>query len=168
MTECSANEPLQLLTVARGGGRALARHLVLDQVTADTEHVVAHQPPPLSLSSIQDATDRVGHVVERPRRQPAQDAGQSDEGASRQPAAARAACHLPGGASLGDRRHDSAAIAATRAARASFSAFVSGQTGLKLYHWYGAAAIMSSSASAIACVARCISAGLVDLTSIGS
>ena len=45
---------------------------------------------------------------------------------------------------------------------------VAGQIGLKLYHCSGAAAIVAASASAMAWVARCSSAGSDEATSIGS
>ena len=61
-----------------------------------------------------------------------------------------------------------ACISRARRSRSAISTGSPGQIGLKLYHWSGAPPILTASASAIACVARCSSAGSVEATSIGS
>ena len=55
-----------------------------------------------------------------------------------------------------------------RRSSSSLSSAVAGQIGLKLYHCSGAEPIVTSSASAIACVACWIAAGSDDVTSMGS
>src|SRR6185369_9760045 len=116
--------------------------------------------------AVPELADEVRKREQGALRQPAGQPGAGDDGAR-----AQAARQRPAWPPLG---HEPAATGAAgipgraRSASAACSASVAGHSGLKLYHCSGAAAMVSASASATACVARWISAGSVEVTTIGS
>ena len=167
VAEGVARESAQRLLAGGGGRDAITAQSVGGEVEADSAKVVVDEGAPARLKGVQQAAGALGQPVQEPVGQPTQDGRQGHQHGS-----SDSATHRPAAWPRG--RHGDAAgghfacISAARRARASFSSLVDGHIGLKLYHCSGAVAIMSSSASAICCVARCSDAGVESATSIWS
>ena len=160
MAEGIANEVAQGAGVAGGGARGLGAELVTREPARHPRQVAASAPSPIGGEAVPDLAQEVREGEERALREPAREPGRGHDRA--RPEAPREAAAGP---PLG---HEPAGTSAARSARAACSASVAGQSGLKLYHCSGAAAIVAASASATACVARWISLGSVDATVMGS
>src|SRR5688500_3018992 len=156
------DESIERAPVAGGRAGSGRAQLVISEPPADPRQVLPGAHPPFGSEAVPDAPGEVRQREERPLRQAAREPRRGNDGPGADPATK--------GARLPPRGHPPAGtrVPPARSARTACSSTVDGQSGLKLYHCSGAAAIVAPSASAMAWVARCSSAGSEDRTWIGS